>query len=106
VFIRGFERGGAKASKLLIVNPMWAIFYFKGVKMFYLYEYTDYPISKYCKKISKNRSAKKLMEETKDKGHKFFINHSSGGTYYHKSISYSEKWDILNRAVPIKPFTI
>jgi len=76
--------------------------------MFYLYEYTGYPIHETCQKIAENTSAKALMNLTVGKGDKFFINHSGGGTYYSKDglvEELKERWDCLNYASPIEGYT-
>ena len=59
-----------------------------------LFGYTTYPIHKSCKEIARDKNPEKLKNLTKEKGNKFFINHSTGGGRFQKSID--GEWLKLN----------
>lgn len=56
------------------------------MKEYQLFEFTGTCSWETCKVIAENEDYRPLMELTKGKGHKFFINHISGGTHFSKCI--------------------
>ena len=63
--------------------------------MFYiLYQYTSYPIHKSSVKIAENKNPETLKSMTSNLGHKFFINHSTGGIRFRKELDSS--WTKMN----------
>ena len=59
-----------------------------------LHQYTNYPISESSVRITEDTNPRRLQMSTLGKGHKFFINHSTGGTRFIKNVD--GRWIKMN----------